>query len=48
MFVMRNESGVIVGAFANLQPGVAEEYLQENDGELAEFFNNLSRSGVKA
>ncbi|WP_422402647.1 hypothetical protein [Pseudomonas sp. GZD-209] len=41
MFVLRNEAGKVVGVFANLQPGKAEEYLQPDDAELSAFFESL-------
>lgn len=41
MFVSRNSDGEIYGAFANLQPGIAEEYLSEDSPELIDFFNSL-------
>ncbi|RBJ82158.1 hypothetical protein C3L29_012815 [Pseudomonas sp. MWU12-2534b] len=34
-FVQRNEAGEIVGRFANLQPGYAEEWLDESSPELS-------------
>jgi hypothetical protein len=33
-YVQRNTEGNITGKFANLQPGYAEEYLDDNDPEL--------------
>lgn len=34
MYVLRDSEGKIIGMFANLQPGIAEEYLKENSKEL--------------
>lgn len=42
MFVMRNEDGQIVGVFANLQPELAEEYLEPESVELSEFYGRLN------
>jgi hypothetical protein len=33
-FVQRDCDGLIVGSFANLQPGFAEEYVSDDDPEL--------------
>lgn len=44
MFVKRDDSGVI-GAFANAQAGVAEEYLAEDDQELMAFLESLASFG---
>lgn len=41
MFVLRNEAGKVVGAYANLQPGLAEEFLPEGNEELSAFFESL-------
>lgn len=35
-YVQRDDSGKIIGQFANLQIGFAEEYLEENHPDLAE------------
>ena len=37
MYVQRNGSGVIIGAYANLQPGFAEEWLELDNPELIAF-----------
>ncbi len=34
-FVQRNDTGEIVGRFANLQPGFAEEWLDDDDPALS-------------
>lgn len=34
-FVQRDESGTIIGRFANLQPGFAEEWLDDDDPALS-------------
>ncbi|WJM94701.1 phage tail assembly chaperone [Pseudomonas defluvii] len=34
-FVQRDESGAIIGRFANLQPGFAEEWLDDDDPALS-------------
>lgn len=39
MYVQRNQEGVITGAFANMQPGYAEEYLPDDDPELLAFLS---------
>lgn len=39
MYVKRNEQGVIVSAYGNLQPGIAEEWLENDDPELLAFLN---------
>ncbi len=44
MFVLRNDDGEIIGLFANLQPGVAEEYLDVNSEEIAEFYEKIIRN----
>lgn len=33
-YIQRNESGAIVGRFANRQPNIAEEWLDDNSPEL--------------
>lgn len=33
-FIQRNEAGVIIGQFANLQPGIAEVWLPDDAPEL--------------
>lgn len=43
MYVLRNDAGEIVGLFANLQPGVADEYLETDSVEIAEFYARLNR-----
>ena len=42
MFVWRDENGKIIGAFANMQPGWAEEWLERDDPELIEFYESLA------
>lgn len=37
MYVERNLQGAIVGAFANIQPGFAEEYVADDSTELLDF-----------
>jgi hypothetical protein len=37
MFVQRNAQDEIIGAFANPQPGYAEEYLSTGSPELQQF-----------
>lgn len=44
MFVLRNDDGEIIGLFANLQPGIAEEYLDVNSAEIAEFYEKIHRN----
>lgn len=34
-FVQRDDSGQIIGRFANLQPGLAEEWLEDDDAALS-------------
>lgn len=41
MYVMRNSEGAIIGIFANLQPGIAEEYLNESNQELIAAFESF-------
>lgn len=41
-YVSRNELDVITGVFNLPQPGMAEEYLEDEDPELEEFFNRFS------
>lgn len=43
MYVWRNDEGKIVGAFLNLQPGYAEEWLELDNPELVEFFNPVAQ-----
>lgn len=38
-YIQRNESGVIVGVYVSLQPGFAEEWLEDNDPEVIAFLN---------
>lgn len=38
-YVQRNELGKIIGAFANLQEGFAEELVEDDSLELLEFYN---------
>jgi hypothetical protein len=38
MYVQRNENGEIVGAYAAMQPGVAEELIDESSRELNAFY----------
>jgi len=33
-YIQRNASGAIIGKFANCQPGMADEWLEDNDPEL--------------
>jgi len=42
MFVQRDKDGHIVGAFAVLQAGFAEEFLPENSQELVDFYKRAS------
>lgn len=39
MFVRRNSDGAISGAYANKQPGIAEEELPDDDSDLLAFLN---------
>lgn len=39
MYVQRNQQGQIVGAYSNLQPGYAEEWIDDNDPELLAYLN---------
>lgn len=39
MYVQRNEQGVIVGAFANLQIGFAESWVADDSPELLAFYS---------
>ncbi|CAH0152836.1 hypothetical protein [Pseudomonas mediterranea] len=34
-YVQRDEAGIVIGKFANAQPGCAEEWLDESSPELA-------------
>lgn len=43
MFVLRNEAGEIIGLFANLQPGTAEEYVEADSAEIADFYARLNK-----
>ncbi len=38
MFVWRNENGLVVGLFANAQPGYAEEYLAADHPDILDFY----------
>lgn len=40
-YVQRDESGAIIGRFANPQPGFAEEYLSDDSPELLPSLNDL-------
>lgn len=42
MYVLRNSEGAIIGAFANLQPGIAEEYLSQDDQELIDAIKSIT------
>lgn len=42
MYVQRNENGDIVGAYAALQPDIAEEFIEESSRELAAFYEKSS------
>jgi hypothetical protein len=46
MYVQRDESGTLVGVFANPQPGYAEEPLPDDHAEVATFFNRSRRPEV--
>ena len=46
MFVMRDESGKIVGVFASAQPGYADEFVPADDDELKEFYKVLNEVKV--
>jgi hypothetical protein len=39
MYIQRNESNVIVGVYANPQPGFAEEELPDNHADVVAFLN---------
>jgi phage terminase small subunit len=45
-FIQRNEAGVIVGQFANLQPGIAEQWLADDDPELLAIFETAEKQGA--
>jgi hypothetical protein len=45
-FIQRNEDGVVVGQFANLQPGIAEQWLDDDDPELLENLAAAQRQGA--
>lgn len=40
MYVQRDADGKILIAYAMRQPGLAEEYLSEDDPELADFYRH--------
>lgn len=42
VFAQRDENGLINGLYANLQDGIAEEYLEEDDPEVAAFLNPVT------
>ncbi len=42
IYVERDDSGTIVGIYANAQPGFAEEAVSENSEEIAEYINRIS------
>lgn len=45
-FVKRNDDGKITGHFANLQPGIAEEEVADDNADLLAFINPPKRRRV--
>ncbi|WP_349970926.1 phage tail assembly chaperone [Pseudomonas caspiana] len=45
-FVQRNETGAIVGQFANLQPGIAEQWLDDSAPELLAMMADAERQSL--
>ncbi len=42
IYVERDDSGSIVGIYANAQPGFAEEAVPESSEDIAEYINLIS------